>query len=620
MATSKTNIIYARLSREDGEDGVSNSIKNQFAMLRDYAEHHGLMPYIEIQDDGYSGTNFQRPGWQELIAKVEADEVACIILKDSSRMGRNYLKAGLYREMFHEKGVRLICVNEGIDTANGDDDFMAFREIISEWYARDTSKKIKSVFLSKAKSGKPTASMPPYGYVKDPSDKNKWLVDPEAAAVVRRIFQLTVEGKGVHTICGILAADKIERPSYHLGKRGIGRHKNDYDRDQPYAWGSGTIGVILRQPAYTGCTVNLRTAVENFKTKKTKQRPKSEWLVFENTHEAIVPQETWNLVQKLRETPRRIDHLGDANPLTGLLFCAQCGAKLYNHRKAHMEKPTHTKLTDIYNCSTYKLSNSKFNTRCTPHHIKTEAVQEIILDALRRTTGYVREHEVEFVDKLRESSAAAQGEMVKAYRKQIAKNERRLAELDKIYKSLYEDKALGRIDAERFDEMSAGYDVERAELKVKVAEMQTELDAFKAENENVDKFIKLVRRYTHFEELTPVILNEFVDKVLVHEGEWSEGYGANGRPLGSRTQRVEVFLKYVGCVDVPDMRTPEQIEADRAAEKKLEANRAYHRVKTRQSTERKRTLELMTKTVMENRTVTQPIAAEPSKAPTAIVV
>ena len=592
----KVNVLYARLSREDGEDGVSNSITNQFAILREYATRNNLTPYVEIQDDGYSGTNFRRPGWQELIAKIEADEVSCLILKDSSRMGRNYLQAGLFREMFREKSVRLICVNDGIDTAAGDDDFMAFREIISEWYARDTSKKVKSVFLSKAKSGKPTASMPPYGFVKDPDDKNKWLVDPEAAAVVRRIYQMTVEGKGVHTICGILAEEKIDRPSYYLGTRGIGRHKNDYDPEHRYAWGSATISVILRQPAYTGCTVNLRTEIKNFKSKKSTKRPQSEWLVFENTHEAIIPQETWNLVQKLRETPRRIDHLGEANPLTGLLYCSDCGGKLYNHRKAHTEKPTHTKLTDVYCCSTYKLSNSKFNTQCSAHHISSEAVREIILDTLRKTTGYVREHEQDFVDKLRESSAVRQGETVKSYRKQIIKNEKRLAELDKIYRSLYEDKALGRIDAERFDEMSGGYDGERAELKAKIAEMQNELDAWSADNENADKFLKLVRRYTHFEELTPTILNEFVDKIIVHEGEWSEGNtGKGGRPRGARTQRVEVYLKYIGCFDVPDTRTAEQIEADRIAAEKLEANRAYHREKTRKFNEKKRAAEVAAK-------------------------
>ena len=585
---TKTTLLYARLSREDGEDGVSNSITNQLDMLRDYAGRNGFAPFECMQDDGYTGTNYNRPGWQELISRVERDEVSTIILKDSSRMGRNYLQTGLYREMFREKDIRLICVNDGTDTANGEDDFTPFREIMAEWYARDTSRKIKSVFASKARSGKPVSSQPPYGFIKDPDDKYKWLIDEPAAAVVRRIFQMTVEGLGVHSIAGILAAEKIERPSYYLGSRGRGRHKNDYDREQPYAWGSATIAQILRHPEYAGHTVNLRTSIENFKSKKSKRLPPEEWLVFPNTHPAIVLQETWDLVQKLRKTPRRIDHLGEANPLTGLLFCADCEAKLYNHRKAHTEKPTHKKLTDVYCCSTYKLSNSKFNTRCTAHHISTDAVREIILDALRSTTGYVREYEADFVERLRAASVIKQGETAKSCKKQIVQNERRLAEIDKVYRSLYEDKALDKISEEIFNQMAESYQREREELSEKTALLQSELEAFNSDSVRADKFIELVRRYTRFEELTPIILNEFVEKVVVHEGEWSEGCGANGRPRGSRSQQVDVYLKYIGRFDVPDTRTAAQIEADRIAEEKLDARRAYHREKTRQYLARKR--------------------------------
>ena len=461
--------------------------------------------------------------------------------------------------------------------------------------------------------------MPPYGYMKDPNDKNHWLIDPEPAAIVRRIFQMTVDGVGIYHICGALAADKIERPSYYLGSRGRGRYKNDYDRDNPYTWGDGTIINILRHPEYAGHTVNFRTTVENFKSKKTKRKPREEWVIFKNTHEPIVTQEMWDTVQKLRATPRRIDHLGAPNPLTGLLFCAQCGAKMYNHRKAHLEKPTYTKLTDVYCCSTYKLSNSKFNTQCSPHHISSEAVREIILDILRKTSGYVREHEREFIEKIRDSTAIKHNDTAKDYRKQIGKSERRLNELDKIYKSLYEDKALGRIDGERFDDMASGYDRERAELKTRIAELQAGLDDYNTDSDNADNFIKLVRHYTNFEELTPGMLNEFVDKVIIHEGEWSEGRGENGRHRGSRSQRVEVFLKYIGCFDVPDLRTPEQIEADRIAEEKLAARRAYHRKKTRQSTERKRAAKAAedkgNQPVTSDITMPQPATTDTSETP-----
>jgi DNA invertase Pin-like site-specific DNA recombinase len=574
---------------DDELQGPSNSILNQRQLLEEYAENHGLTPYVHICDDGWSGTRWDRPGWQELIAKVEADEVSCVCIKDSSRLGRDYLRVGLYRELFREKGVRLIAVNDNYDSERGEDDFTPFREIMAEWYARDTSKKIKSVIAAKGKSGKPTSSQPPYGFVKDPNDKSKWLIDPEAAAVVKRIFDMTVDGMGIYHIAGTLAAEKIERPSHYLGSRGIGRHKNDYDREQPYAWGDATIAKILRTPEYVGHTVNFRTTSQNFKSKKRQKNAPEDWVIFENTHEAIVSQEVFGMVQKLRETPRRIDTLGEANPLTGLLWCAECGAKLYNHRKAHTSKPTHKKLTDVYCCSNYKLSNAKFNTQCSPHHISTEQARGIILAAISATSGYVRNHEREFVERVRESSAVKRGETAKTYKKQITKNERRLVEIDRIYKSLYEDKALGKIDEEMFNQMSEGYQQEREELKAKSAALQAELDEFDNDSVRADKFIEIVRRYTSFEELTPAMLNEYIDKVIVHEGEWSDGNtGEGGRPRGTRTQQVDVYLKYIGSFDVPDTRSAEEIAAERGAEEKLEARRAYQREKTRQYNERKK--------------------------------
>lgn len=584
----KVTILYERLSRDDDLQGPSNSILNQRQLLEDYAERNSLVPFLHIQDDGYSGTNWDRPGWQKLIAKVEADEVACICIKDGSRLGRDYLRVGLYRELFREKDVRLIAINDNYDSSLGEDDFTPFREIMAEWYARDTSKKIKSVIASKGKSGKPISCTPPYGFMKDPNDKHHWIADPEAAAVVRRIFDMAMDGMGIYHIAGALAEEKIERPSYYLGSRGRGRHKNDYDRDQPYTWTDASIANILRRIEYCGHTVNFRTSSQNFKSKKRKRNAPEDWLIFENTHEAIVSQEVFDTVQKLRETPRRIDTLGEANPLTGLLWCADCGAKLYNHRKAHTQKPTHKKLTDVYCCSTYKLSNAKFNTQCSPHHISTEQMRDIILTAISATSGYVRNHEQEFVERVREASAVKQSETAKSYQKQIAKNERRLAEIDRIFKSLYEDKALGKIDGEIFDQMVEGYQQERIDLRAKTETLQAELGEWNADSVRADKFIEIVRRYTSFEELTPAMLNEYIDKVIVHECDWSEGNtGEGGRPRGSRTQRVDVYLKYIGRFDVPDTRTAEEIKADRIAEEKLEARRAYHRKKTRQWKERK---------------------------------
>lgn len=584
MNKQKVTILYERLSVDDDREGESNSIINQRRMLEDYAERNGLVPYLHICDDGYSGTRWDRPGWQELITKIEAGEVSCLCIKDGSRLGRDYLRVGLYREMFREKGVRLIAVNDNYDSDKGDDDFTPFREIIAEWYARDTSKKIKSVLASKGKSGKPLANIPPYGFVKDPQDKNKWLVDPEAAAVVKRIFEMTIDGMGPRVIATKLHDEKVERPSYYLAQRGIGRYKNTCDTEHPYAWNFSSVTQILAKLEYAGYTVNFKGEVPNFKSKKYVFRSPEDWAVFENTHEAIITREMWELVQKLRKTKRRHDSLGEANPLTGLLYCADCGGKLFNHRSAKSfterrgDKVYKKTPQDFYICSTHKRTNAKYNAKCTPHIIRTSLVKQIILDLLRSTNGYIREHEAEFFELVREKSAVKKGETAKAYARRITKNERRIAELEKIYRSLYEDKALGKIDGERFEEMSAGYEREQKELKEQTASLRTELDAFNADSIRADKFIELVRRYTDFEELTPTMINEFVDKVIVHECEWSEGRNPKtGRGLGARRQKIEVYLKYIGAFDVPDMRSADEIEAERIKQKRIDHERKYKR-------------------------------------------
>ncbi|MCL1820401.1 MAG: recombinase family protein [Oscillospiraceae bacterium] len=530
-----------------------------------------------------------------MVSRIENGEVSTLILKDSSRMARNYLQAGLYRQMFQEKGVRLICINDGTDTALKEDDFLPFREIMAEWHARDTSRKIKSVITAKGKSGKPTSNIAIYGFIKDPDDKNRWLIDEPAAAVVRRIFQMTMDGIGPYEIARTLTEEKVERPSYYLGSRGRGKHKNSYDGEHPYTWWCSTITHILSMPEYCGHTVNFRTRRENFKSKKATQIPAEEWLIFENAHDAIISQEVFDTVQKLRGTPRRIDRFGDANPLTGLLWCKDCGAKMYNHRKT---KPTlhkngngktyEERPQDIYQCSAWKLNKTKFAAKCSAHHIQTKAVREIILEVLRKTAGYVRDHEDEFVELVRASSAVKQGETAKSYKKQIAKNEKRVAELSKVFRSLYEDKALCKLSEERFEEMTAGYEQEEADLKAQTDRLQSELDAFNSDSVRADKFIELVRRYTRFEELTNAMINEFIERVEIHEGVWSE---SGGQYKGTRRQDVDVYLKYVGKFIAPDMRSQEEIEAERIAEEKAERERTRRRENARKRTEEKREAE-----------------------------
>ncbi len=448
---------------------------------------------------------------------------------------------------------------------------------------------------------------PAYGFVKDPQDKNKWLVDPEAAAVVKRVFDMAMDGMGIFQIAEKLKHGKVERPSYYLGTRGLGNHKNTYEQEQAYDWRNVTVASILGKPEYCGHTVNFRTTSKNFKSKKRQHNAPEDWLIFENTHEAIISQEVFDTVQKLRATVHRIDHLGEANPLTGLLWCADCGAKLYNHRRANLGKGR-KKIQDDYDCSTYKLTICNSLTKCTAHHISTEQVRGIILEAIRATSGYVRSHEHEFVERIREASAIKHGETAKSYQKQISKNERRIAEIDRIYKALFEDKALGKIDGAMFDEMAAGYLEEKAGLRVKTDAHQKELAEWSADSVRADKFIEIVRRYTSFEELTPAMLNEYIDKVVVHEGVWSEGNtGEGGRPRSSRTQQVDVYLKYIGKFDVPELRSAEEIEAERVAEEKREAKRAYHREKTRKWKERKVTAALVAKAT-EGATVPKPAA------------
>jgi len=562
MNTEKYTILYSRLSRDDGEDSVSNSIINQRAMLEEYAERNGLVPFLHIQDDGFSGTNWNRPGWQEVLAKVEAGDVSCICVKDLSRMSRDYLRAGLDRELFRERNVRLIALNDGVDTKQKEDDFTPFREIMAEWFARDTSRKIKSAYATKGNSGKPMSNQTPYGYRKDPNDKSHWLVDPEAAAVVKRIFVMAIDGMGPWKIAETLHAEMVECPAYYLGSRGIGPRKTDYDKEHPYGWNYNTVGTMLSRLEYCGHTVNFKGEVAHFKAKKWKRNPPEKWRIFENTHEAIISPETFATVQRLRETVRRPNNKGEANPLTGIVYCADCGRKMYNKRHSN---------SDYYQCQTHKIGANKFAELCTPHHIKTASVREIILDALKRTSGYIRKHETEFIELVREKSALRQGETVKSGKKQITKNERRIAELDKLFRSLYEDKVSGAITAERFAQMTSGYEQEQAELKTQNVTLQSELDAFSADTDNAEKFIALVRRFTRFDELSTVMLNELVDKVIVHEGEWSEGINTETkRGMGTRRQHVEVFLKYIGDMSIPDLRTPEEIEAEISAVIKAE--------------------------------------------------
>jgi DNA invertase Pin-like site-specific DNA recombinase/uncharacterized protein YeeX (DUF496 family) len=569
---AKMTILYERLSRDDLLAGESLSIANQKQILETYAEQNGYKPYLHLSDDGFSGVQWDRPGWQELLAMVERGEVGAILVKTMDRMGRDYLRMGLYREMFKERGIRLIAVSEGFDSFTSEDDFTPFKEIMAEWFARDTSKKIKAVAHAKGNAGKPLSYNAIYGYRKSPDDKNVWLVDDEAAQVVRLIFQMAQSGMGAYQIAKRLAADKVEKPSAYFARtKGWAA---DGKGNAPYAWNGGTVRNILSKPEYCGKTVNFRTYKDSFKSKKFKYRDKSEWKVFDGTHPAIIGEEEFETVQKLLGTPRRPSDCGEANPLTGLLFCADCGRKMYNSRtkathytEQRFGKEYTHKYADFYTCSTYSLSKGVFDEKCSQHYIRTEVVRRLALTAIQNVCGYVRENEAEFVAKIREESTIRQEEAAKSGKRKLTQNKKRIAELDRLFKKIYEDNASGKLSDRRFDQLAADYEREQADLEAQNETLVAEIAAFTEDSEKSARFIEFVRRYTEFDELTTPMLNAFIDRIEVHEADKSSG---------ERVQDIDVHFNFIGKF-TPPMEERIPTEEETAEAEKLRAKRAKQR-------------------------------------------
>ena len=543
---TKITALYSRLSRDDELIGESNSVTNQKAMLTEYAAKNGFNNVRHFSDDGHSGVNFERPAWKEMIAEIEAGRVALVLAKDLSRVGREYLQTGFYTEVFfREKGVRFIAVDNNIDSMNRDsNEFAPFLNIMNEHYARDNSRKLKNAFRAKGRSGKRTTNKCIYGFIKDPQDKTKWLVDTEASTIIRRIFQMTIEGMGPYQIARALEADGIDTPGYHMSQIGVGDHQWN-DEQHRCEWNPSTVTKIIAKPEYAGHTVNLRTEKEYFKDKKITWKPQDQWLIFENTHEAIVTQEIWDTAQKCRTVKRRTDTIGEANPLTGFLYCSDCGRRLYNHRAQACQttdkrngKTITKKAKNIYTCPTYYIHHND----CTMHYISTASVSAIILETIQRATVYARENEAAFVEMIREASSIRQDETVKSYRRQIAKNEKRIAELDTLFRKTYEDFAAERLTEKRFSQLSSGYESEQESLEQQTAEMKTELERFDSDTLRADKFLELAKQYTDFSELTAPMIAEFIEKVIIHEADKSSG---------KREQRVDIFLNFIGQFEPP---------------------------------------------------------------------
>ena len=572
---NKITALYERLSRDDDLMGESNSILNQKAYLENYAAQHGYTNIAHYTDDGWSGGNFERPDWKRMIADIEAGKVCRVIVKDMSRAGRDYLQTGFYTEVFfRQHGVHFIAITNSVDSEDqNSNEFAPFLNIMNEWYLRDQSRKVSAAYKIKGNSGKHTSTHAIYGYKKDPEDKDHWIIDEEAAAVVRRIFQMSIEGHGGYEIAQILTREKVESPSYYLASRGIGLFKNRKDMTRPYDWYGNSVNVLLSKPEYMGHTVNFRTSKKSYKDKRV-MNPPEDWLIFENTHEAIVDPETWHLAQQTRKTVHRTDTTGVANPLTGLLFCADCGAKMYNHRSRHAAPSEKGRISDTYNCATYTLTLQRETKKCCSHSVSTKAMRELILFTIRTVSEYAIANEEEFRQRVLDASRIKQEADAKGLKKKLAKAKKRYTELDMLVKKLYESYAMGKITEHRFDMLSAEYEQEQAELEPVIAADQVELEIFHADATRADQFMALAKKHTDFSELTTPMINEFIEKILIHAPEKIDG---------ERTMEIEIFLKFIGKFDVPMPEpTPEEIAAAEADRKRRAVNREkYARKKAR---------------------------------------
>ena len=556
----KITALYERLSRDDfGKDDdqqrESNSISNQKAMLEEFAARQGFTNIVHFTDDGISGTCFDRPGFLAMMKEVEAGNVEYLCIKDMSRMGRDYLKVGQIMEILRQRGVRLIAINDGVDSARGDDDFTPFRNIMNEYYARDTSRKIRSTFQSKGKSGKHLTGTVIYGYLWNEA-RDQWLVDPEAAEVVKRIFAMTIEGYGPYQIASKLKEEKILIPSAYLAQHGEGVNKNKTFKDV-YGWGSSTICNILEKREYLGHTINFKTR-KHFKDKKSHYVPEDEWTIFENTHEAIIDQQTFDLVQKIRGNVRRYpDGWGEAAPLTGLLYCADCGGKMYVHRT------NNGKRISQYTCSQYsKVPVGKLCT--TQHRINEDVVLSLVSEMLKAIAEYAKHDRAEFVRVVQEAQSSQQTAEVKKQRTRLATAKQRVSELEVLLCKIYEDNILGKLSDSRYATLDAQYEKEQSELTAEISVLEKAVKSYEKHEKDADRFIALIGKYENFDKLTIAMLNEFIEKILVHERDRKGSI--------QTTQEVEIYFNFVGRFVPPAFGevelTPEELEEIRKREER----------------------------------------------------
>lgn len=522
---NRITALYERLSRDDELVGDSNSIVNQKKMLEDYAKSNGYTDLVHFTDDGYSGGNFDRPGWKEMLRQIEDGSIGAVIVKDMSRVGRDYLQVGFYTEVFfREKGVHFVAISNGVDSdINTSSEFAPFLNIMNEWYLRDCSRKIKAVLQAKGRDGKPITNNPPYGYIKDPEDKNR---------------------------C---------------------------DMSKPYEWAGVSVVRMLEKPEYMGDTVNFRTKKLSYKDKVAVKNDSDEIVVFTDTHEAIIDRKTWYMVQELRKTKRRINTEGESNPFVGKIFCADCGGKMHYRNEGKRAGRKWRGLPDgsvrttpaCYNCGNYNNSHDQSGKVCCSHNIQAKVIDQFVLETIQYACKSVRMDERAFVESIRSASEIREQSEAKKLKAALKHQEKRYAELDILLKKVYEDNALGRLPDKRYEMLSAGYEKEQAELEQSIKACREQLTQYDEDTDRTEKFLALVHKYTDITELTPVIINEFVDKILVHKAEKIDG---------ERVMEIEIYLNFIGKVELPAQELTEEELAEIKEKQRLrERNAMYQR-------------------------------------------
>lgn len=515
--------LYCRLSQEDALDGDSNSIINQKAILSKYANDNNYPSPQFYIDDGWSGTNFERPSFKEMIKDIEDGKVKTVIVKDMSRLGRDYLKVGYFSEIFFpDNDVRLIAINDGVDSFKGDNDFTPFRNLFNDFYAKDTSKKIRAVFKSKGMSGE-HLGQPIFGYMKNPDNKKQWIIDVPAAEIVRKIYDLCIDGKGPTQIAKILRKEKIlTTKSYYAQVKGKPLPNN------PYHWNENSVIHILERMEYTGCTVNFKTYTKSYKLKKKLENPKENWAIFYDTQEPIISKEQWERVQELRQSKRRNTKTNKQGLFSGLIFCADCGSKLHFATCKRFDSTQ-----DHYRCSQYKGNTGS----CTVHFIREETLKKIVLGQIFEVTAMMYDNADKFFNLVAKQQLDEQSKEMQNKKKQIAKFQKRITELDKIFKRIYEDDITGAISHERFLKLSAEYETEQAELQKQIRVFEEETNNFDRQQIDFKQFHEIVKKYVGIKELTPTIVNEFIKKIVVHAPDKSSGH---------RVQKIQIIFNFIG--------------------------------------------------------------------------